>query len=57
MGPVGWEDSYGLLMMKSEEFTGSDGKELTLNSADDRDEICTDQLRQKAALLYMEDDD
>lgn len=45
------------LMMTAEEFTGSDGKELTLNSADDRDEICTDQLRQKAALLYMEDDD
>ena len=48
---------FKILVNCKDEFTGSDGKELTLNSADDRDEICTDQLRQKAALLYMEDDD
>ena len=41
----------------AQEFTGSDGKELTLNSAEDRDEICTEQLKAKAALLYGEDDD
>lgn len=48
---------FKILVNCKDEFTGSDGKELTLNSADDRDEICTEQLKQKAALLYMEDDD
>lgn len=43
---------FKILVNCKDEFTDSDGNELTLNSKKDRDEICTEQLK-----AIAEDDD